>query len=177
MRYAYPFLPVLLFCAACGRIGSMSSSDVAGSGATATVHDAAGRELGTLAIIETSSGLTSSGVLRGLPPGAHGIHIHAVGQCAAPFTTAGGHWNPLTHQHGFDNPQGAHAGDMQNIVAGSDSAAAVNVTTRGGILRGTNGLLDADGAAIVVHAGTDDYKTDPAGNSGARIACGVIAAR
>lgn len=177
MRPVISYLSVLFLAAACGRFGAMSSNDADNNSATATVHDAKGRELGTLTVSETDGGLLTSGVLRGLPPGTHGIHLHTTGQCVAPYATAGGHWNPTAHQHGFDNPQGPHAGDMQNIVAGPDSSAAVNVKTRTGTLRGTNGLLDADGAAIVVHAGPDDYKTDPAGNSGARIACGVVTAR
>ena len=120
--------------------------------------------------------LLAIGTLRPLPPGTHGIHLHAVGSCQAPaFTSAGGHWNPTAHQHGFDNPMGPHQGDMRNVVAGSDSVAVINTSTGGGILRGTGGALDADGLAIVIHASADDYRTDPAGNSGARIACGVVA--
>ena len=143
----------------------------------ATVHDASGTDLGTLTIGERDAGLVVTGTLRGLAPGTHGIHIHAVGRCEPPFQTAGGHWNPLTHQHGTENPNGPHAGDMQNIVAGSDGTAIVNVTTPTGTLRGTNGLLDTDGASVVVHAAADDYKTDPSGNSGARVACGVVRVR
>ncbi|MEP6617948.1 MAG: superoxide dismutase family protein [bacterium] len=174
MRFVISCVSLAIVASGCGRFGAMSSSNSAGGGASASVHDAAGRELGILTVSESDGGLLTSGVLRGLAPGTHGIHIHATGQCTAPFATAGGHWNPAVHQHGFDNPQGPHAGDMQNIVVGVDSAAAINVKTRSGTLRGPNGLLDADGAAIVVHAGPDDYKTDPAGNSGARVACGVI---
>ena len=96
--------------------------------------------------------------------------------CDGAFASAGGHWNPTARQHGFDNPQGAHEGDMQNVTVGADSSVMVAVTTRGGTLHGASGLLDADGAALVVHAGPDDYKTDPAGNSGARVACGVVRA-
>lgn len=174
MRPVFSRLFALLLCTACGRFGAMSNTDAANNGATTTVRDAAGRDLGTLTVSESDGGLMTSGVLRGLPPGTHGIHLHAIGLCAAPFATAGGHWNPMARQHGFDNVQGPHAGDMQNIVAGADSVAAVNVKSRFGTLHGTSGVLDADGAAIVVHAGPDDYKTDPAGNSGARIACGVV---
>ncbi|MFD1610981.1 superoxide dismutase family protein [Sphingomonas tabacisoli] len=108
----------------------------------------------------------------GLPAGTHGIHIHTVGRCDAPdFQTAGGHWNPTGKQHGRDNPMGAHEGDLPNIEIGADGRGNADFTVAGATLAA---LLDADGAAIVIHASADDYRTDPSGNSGARIACGVI---
>ena len=108
----------------------------------------------------------------GLPPGVHGVHIHAVGRCDPPdFQTAGPHWNPTGHQHGRDNPQGAHMGDLPNISIGADGRGALDFAVPAATLAG---LLDADGAALVIHAGPDDYKSDPSGNSGGRIACGVI---
>lgn len=152
-----------------------STAIPAGPNVAALVRDSAGRELGTLTVVETANGLTTVGTLRGLPPGAHGIHIHMVGQCDGPaFASAGAHWNPTSRMHGFDNPQGPHMGDMRNIMVGADSIATVNTTTPGGTLRGTTGVLDTDGASVVVHAAADDYATDPSGNSGARIACGVL---
>lgn len=153
---------------------AMAATSATG-GATAAVMDASGRELGTLTLADGASGLTLSGTLRGLTPGEHGIHIHTVGTCEAPaFTTAGGHWNPTSKMHGSENPQGQHFGDMMNITAGTDSTATVQLTTKGGSLHGADMLMDADGAAVVVHAKADDYKTDPSGNSGDRVACGVI---
>ena len=144
-------------------------------GASATVRDASGRELGTLTLADGNGGITVSGTLRGLPAGEHGIHIHMTGACDAPaFTTAGGHWNPTTKMHGSQNPQGPHVGDLLNITVGADSSATVQLTTAGGTLNGSDMLMDADGAAVVVHAMGDDYKTDPSGNSGDRVACGVI---
>jgi Cu-Zn family superoxide dismutase len=107
-------------------------------------------------------------------PGTHGIHLHMTGTCDAPFTTAGAHWNPTARQHGLQNAAGPHLGDLPNIEVGADSSANVQVSATGGTLRGADGLLDADGAAIIVHATADDNKTDPSGNSGARIACGVV---
>jgi Cu-Zn family superoxide dismutase len=165
-------LAILAGLSACSTSGTSSM----GSGArtTAQVRDSAGNDLGTLTLSETGAGLLTSGTLRGLPPGTHGIHIHTVGRCEAPFTTAGGHWNPTLHQHGFENPLGPHLGDMRNIEVASDGSANVSVSTPGGTLQGTNALLDTDGAAVVVHAAADDYRTDPSGNSGARIACGVV---
>ena len=108
----------------------------------------------------------------GLPPGPHGVHLHTVGRCDAPdFQTAGAHWNPTNRQHGRDNPQGAHQGDLPNLDIGSDGRGTLDFSVSGATL---NQLLDADGAAVVVHADADDYRTDPSGNSGGRIACGIV---
>ena len=143
--------------------------------ATSHVISSTGRDLGTLMISDSGRTLSIMGTLRGLPPGVHGVHFHTVGKCDAPaFTTAGDHWNPTSKQHGIENPLGPHLGDLQNITVGADSTADVRVATTGGSLSGTNAMLGAAGAALVVHASVDDYKTDPSGNSGGRIACGVI---
>lgn len=188
MRLAIPAAVTLCALVACGgdaakvsdstamQDPAMAPSTVSTGGAvTATVMDASGNSLGTLTLADAASGISVSGMLHGLPAGDHGIHIHTVGQCEAPgFTAAGGHWNPTSHQHGTQNPEGPHFGDMMNITVGSDGMANVQLMTQGGTLHGENALLDADGAAIVVHAGPDDYKTDPSGNSGDRVACGTI---
>jgi Cu-Zn family superoxide dismutase len=142
--------------------------------ASATVRNAAGRSLGTLTLAEGAQGVTLSGRLVGLPPGPHAIHIHGTGRCARPFESAGAHWNPTNRRHGAQNPQGPHFGDLPNLAVAGDSTVTVQATTPGGTLRGTNGLFDADSAAVVVHAQPDDYRTDPAGGSGDRIACGVV---
>jgi Cu-Zn family superoxide dismutase len=117
--------------------------------------------------------------VEGLAPGRHGIHLHAIGQCVGPaFASAGGHHNPLGVQHGLDNPAGAHAGDLPNLevnVAGRGHLDAVS--HHAALSDGPVSLLDADGSAIVIHASEDDQVTNPTGNSGARIACGVIEAR
>ena len=114
--------------------------------------------------------------------GAHGMHVHAVGKCEAPaFTTAGPHFNPASKQHGFDNPQGYHAGDLPNITVNADGSAAYglqgdSITLQPNAPDYISDILDADGSALVIHASVDDYKTDPSGNSGTRIACGVFSA-
>lgn len=109
----------------------------------------------------------------GLTPGARGFHIHEVGRCDAPdFASAKGHWNPTMKMHGRDNAAGAHHGDMPNLMVGSDGRGSVTVDVAGSIAD----LLDADGASVIIHAAADDYRTDPSGNSGARIACGVLTA-
>ena len=103
-----------------------------------------------------------------LPQGVHGIHLHAVGRCDGPkFESAGPHWNPASKQHGKDNPQGAHLGDLPNLTAGADGKASASFAIDGD-------MADADGTALVIHAKADDYKTDPSGNSGDRIACAVL---
>ena len=140
------------------------------------MRDVMGRDLGTLTLSNTTGGLMLTGVVRGLPPGTHGIHVHTTGRCEAPFASAGSHWNPMGRMHGTQNAQGPHLGDMPNIVVGPDSSATVNVISSGGTLRGADRLLDADGAAVVIHAVADDYRTDPSGNSGSRVACGVVRA-
>ena len=150
-------------------------ADTAGR-ASATLRDAQGQELGTLALRRTAQGILVEGRVSGLPEGQHGIHLHAVGRCEPPFESAGPHWNPANRQHGAQNPRGPHAGDLPNLSATGDGIADVRGTTPGGRLSGNGGLLDADGAAVVVHASADDNRTDPSGNSGARIACTVIAA-
>ena len=111
-----------------------------------------------------------------LPPGKHGIHIHAVGKCEGPaFTTAGGHLNPDAKKHGKENPEGPHAGDLLNLEVKADGTAkATLLDTMVTLGDGPNSVFHEGGTAIVIHEKEDDYKTDPAGNSGARIACGVI---
>lgn len=177
---AAPVLIALVTVAGCATSGSSAGTAASTSASTspasarAVMRDQGGRELGTLTLSESGQGFVITGTLQHLSPGTHGIHIHTTGACAGNFASAGGHWNPTGRQHGFENPMGPHLGDMQNIIAGADSTAEVAVNNRGGLLRGPGGLLDGDGAAIVVHAGPDDYRSDPAGNSGARIACGVV---
>ena len=162
-------LALALTLSACTNYGtpSLDRADV-------PMRDAMGRDLGTLTLSSTTGGLILTGVVSGLPAGVHGIHLHTTGRCDPPFESAGAHWNPASRMHGTLNPQGPHLGDMPNIDVSSAGSATVSVTTPGGTLRGTNGLLDSDGAAVVIHAQADDYRTDPSGNSGARIACGVV---
>lgn len=163
-------------CTATPLPGSDPAAMRGGAMASTSVRDVTGRDLGTLTVMEMPGGLHLTGTLRGMPAGTHGIHLHAVGRCEAPFTSAGPHWNPTARMHGFENPLGAHAGDMPNIMATADGSARVDVMTRGGTLRGPDAALDADGLAVVVHASADDYRTDPSGNSGGRIACGEVRA-
>ena len=114
--------------------------------------------------------------VEGLQPGKHGIHVHSVGLCEPPaFTSAGGHFNPMGAKHGLRNPEGPHLGDLPNLVVRKSGVGVLRAKTdRVSLLPGPKSLFDADGSAIVIHAAEDDQVTDPTGNSGARIACGVI---
>lgn len=145
---------------------------------TIDVRSASGTAHGTLTLWPVSGrpDLRIRGTLVGLPPGVHGIHFHQAGRCDSPdFATAGPHFNPTGTLHGLSNPLGPHAGDLPNITVSSAGQVVVDlVTARVSADAGAGGLFDADGTALVVHAAADDQRTDPAGNSGARIACGVV---
>ncbi len=152
------------------------AASAAGLSARAVLKNADGVEVATATFASTRGGVRVHVVATGLPPGKHGIHIHAVGKCEPPeFASAGGHLNPAGKKHGLRNPEGAHAGDLPNLVVGKAGKAKATFTARGATLgEGTGSLLSAEGTSLVVHANPDDEKSDPAGNSGPRIACGVI---
>ena len=134
------------------------------------------RPMGLASVTQEAAGLRVRITSNGLPPGTHGAHLHTTGECAAPdFANAGPHWNPTGRLHGRENPQGPHLGDIPNLVVGADGRGLVEYVIPGARLEDNDRrLLDADGAAVVIHATADDYRTDPSGNSGARIACGVL---
>ena len=153
-----------------------TSDDRAPLSAEATLKDKDGTQVGVATLIETPEGVRVAVTGYRLPPGAHGLHIHAVGRCEPPdFTTAGPHFNPGNKQHGRMNPAGPHAGDLPNLVVAASGEGGIDVTTKAFSLGpGPTSLLGDKGTALVVHANPDDEKTDPTGNSGGRIACGVI---
>jgi len=144
--------------------------------AKADLADGKGASVGTAKFKETSSGVSLALEVTNLPPGVHGFHIHAVGKCEPPdFKSAGGHFNPEGKKHGWENPEGHHAGDLHNLTIDAKGKAKVKVVVTGVTLAdGPNSLFQPQGTALVIHAAPDDNKTDPAGNAGARIACGVI---
>jgi Cu-Zn family superoxide dismutase len=148
--------------------------------ATATLKSAAREERGTAELWQDRDNVVHVDIqLTGLPPGPHGIHFHATGICdgsgATAFTSAGAHFNPLGRQHGLDNAAGPHAGDAPNFTVAADGTARATFTTdRVSLTEGSTTLFDADGSAIVIHAAADDQISQPAGNAGARIACGVV---
>jgi superoxide dismutase, Cu-Zn family len=135
------------------------------------------KNVGNVRLTENANGAEMAILVRGLAVGEYGIHLHETGQCTGPdYMSAGAHWNPMMRQHGIDNPQGTHAGDLPNLkVTDAGGGVAEFYQQLDGIkLTGDKGLLDADGAAVIIHAKPDDNKTDPSGNSGARLICGVI---
>lgn len=141
----------------------------------ASLMAANGTPAGTARLFDTGSEVTLSVSLSALPEGTHGVHLHTTGACEAPsFTSAGPHLNPANRQHGFENPQGAHLGDLPNAMVDASGNATVSATLHGTPATVLQQIFDADGTAVVVHATADDYRTDPAGNSGGRIACGVL---
>lgn len=166
---------------------ALAQESDAGTPAIADVQDASGNSLGQVMFRQVPEGVEVEGDLHGIPGGAgrHGVHIHEFGACDPPdFMTAGGHYNPTERQHGVDNPNGPHMGDVvnlddpnagSNIDVGPDGTAHLHgLAMEASVGPGPVSLLDEDGAALVIHAGMDDNVTNPAGNSGARIACGVL---
>ncbi|HYH82849.1 MAG TPA: superoxide dismutase family protein [Longimicrobium sp.] len=142
------------------------------------IYSASNQQVGTFTATQISPEAVQLVVeSSAMPEGVHGTHLHATGRCDAPeFTTAGPHLNPTNRQHGMRNPQGPHLGDLPNLVVSANGRGRIEATVRGSLTAGQAPLFDADGTALVVHATADDYVTDPSGNSGARIACGVMAA-
>ena len=179
----------LALCGACTAAQRMTNTVAS---ATAVIYDLNGAPIGTAQLAQDVSGRVNVDIYFDAPvvmnttaplplsAGTHGIHFHQIAKCeggATAFSTAGGHFNPLNKQHGLQNPGGPHAGDAPNIVIPSSGVSKVSFSTdRVSLTPGPTSLFDADGSSIVVHAGADDQVSQPAGNSGGRIACGVIRA-
>jgi len=144
--------------------------------AKANLVNAQGQKVGEARFEETPQGVKITLMVENLPPGPHAFHIHEKGLCDPPdFMTAGAHFNPFHKQHGMKNPAGPHAGDLPNLVVGADGKETLEaIASRVTLKSGQNSLFQPGGTSLVIHAGPDDYTTDPAGNAGARMACGVI---
>lgn len=144
--------------------------------ATADLRNSAGLPMGTATATQIGDSVRISVRAMNLPAGPHGIHVHQTGVCAPPdFASAGAHWNPTGRKHGKSNPAGMHLGDLSNIMIGTTGQGVLEYTIRNArLMGGSPAVIDADGAAVVIHAAPDDDRTDPSGNSGARVACGTF---
>ena len=174
-------LNAALVVAVCSACASTQARRDAVAQAAAVIFNVSGVPIGTAHLWQESNGLVNVEIASlALPAGTHGIHFHEVGRCdggATAFSTAGAHYNPLGKQHGLENPNGPHAGDAPNLVTPASGVGKVTFSTSRVLLTpGTMSLFDADGSSIVIHANADDQLSQPAGNSGARIACGVVRA-
>ena len=157
-----------------GDDAAMMEAPAVPQNATATLLDADGNEVGRVTATGSSGGVTIGLTLSGMAPGMRGVHVHETGACTPDFAAAGGHWNPGGMTHGLEGDEGQHAGDMPNIEIGADGTGTLSYMLS--MEASFEGLMDGDGSAFVVHADADDQMTDPSGNSGDRIACGVFEA-
>ena len=164
-----------LFIASAIALCALTSAASAQSG-KATLKDPGGKEVGSAQLSQTPHGVLVQLTLKGIPAGDHAFHIHQAGKCEPPFTTAGGHFNPGSKKHGVMAADGPHAGDMPNLHVPADGNLAVEVVNAAVTLDKDkpNSLFKPEGTALIIHAGKDDYKTDPTGDAGGRIACGVV---
>jgi len=182
MSVRRPFIAAL---AGFALIVMLAAGAAAGGASRAggTFVDVSGATIGWVRLVEDGAGIVHVNVhVAGLTPGLHGIHIHAIGACSPTFAAAGGHYNPLGHEHGLDNPNGAHAGDVPNLIVNTEGLGHLDATTDGvTISSGPTTLFDstigAVGSACIIHAGEDDQFSQPTGNSGDRVACAVIVAQ
>lgn len=171
--------PRSLLLASTVTLGLVAASTAGAADATATLIGRDGATLGTVSILQGPAGLALTIEAENMPPGPKAIHIHGVGDCSdgeTGFQASGGHVNPDGHQHGFLNSDGPDAGDLPNFHVHDDGTAWAQMFNERASLDGSVGaeLLDADGAALVVHENPDDHMTQPIGGAGGRIACGVI---
>lgn len=167
--------PIAAAIALAGCQTTAETSD--GSLGTAILQSADGSTVGSATLVETGEGVTVEARLTGISPGNHAVHLHMTGACQAPdFTSAGGHLNPGNNEHGKLNPKGAHLGDLPNAEIAANGTGSISKLLPGARSEVLAHIFDADGTAIIVHAGPDDYKSDPTGNAGGRVACGVFSA-
>ena len=162
--------------AASAALLALAAIPVAAQSAKATLKNADGKEVGSAALTPTPAGVLIKLSVKGLPPGEHAFHVHGVGKCEPPFTSAGGHFNPGGKKHGMLAAEGQHAGDMPNLHIPANGELVIEVLNPAVTLEKgkANSLFGPQGTALIIHAGKDDYKTDPTGEAGGRIACGLV---
>jgi Cu-Zn family superoxide dismutase len=178
-RYAFVVLVVFLCGSAPGGEAALTTAarqSPTAAAAKAELKDAKGQPVGNAELTQAANGVLVRIRLSQAPSGARAVHIHETGKCEAPsFESAGGHVNPTKAQHGFHNAKGPHRGDLPNLHIPAGGTLEVEfLASQVSLASGANTLLDADGAALVIHEAADDYRTDPAGAAGGRVACGVI---
>jgi superoxide dismutase, Cu-Zn family len=166
---------LIVFLLGCHGYGLANDTD----STNVKITNTNGQKVGEATFTETPNGVLIRLVLPpnppGVSPGTHALHIHEVGKCESPFKSAGGHFNPLGKKHGYLNKDAGHAGDLPNIHVPEKSSMTMEfMAPQLSLTRGKNALMDADGSALVIHAAEDDYRSDPAGESGDRIACGIV---
>ncbi|HMB84248.1 MAG TPA: superoxide dismutase family protein [Terriglobales bacterium] len=155
---------------------ALTSLPVAAQNANAVLKSADGKDVGSAELTQAPAGVLIKLSVKGLPAGEHAFHVHGVGKCEPPFTTAGGHFNPGGKKHGIMAAEGHHAGDMPNLNIPTSGEIVIEVVNAAITLEKgkPNSVFGTDGTALIIHAGKDDYKTDPTGDAGGRIACGII---
>lgn len=171
IRHAFSTATALVALAGCATVADMPTERLG----SATLSLANGVPAGTAQLLASGDDLTIAVALTGIAPGEHGLHLHTTGSCrVSDFASAGGHLNPTNRKHGSMDPDGKHFGDLPNIVIGASGTGSLTAELAGTRTQALEWIFDGDGTAVVVHAGPDDYRTDPAGDAGARVACGVL---
>lgn len=173
MKRIFILAGLMLAALTLGTAMSTSNPDVL----KVNIINSAGKNIGTAEFTQKANKVYILVEAESLPPGIHGIHFHNIGQCDGPdFTSAGPHFNPQSKLHGFHNPQGYHAGDLPNILVGAEGKVKTMIVSETVTLEQgkPNSILKPEGTSLVIHEKADDYVTDPSGNSGNRIACGII---
>ena len=164
-------LPTAILIAGCATMDTPPTERIG----TATLYSADGLPAGAAQLLANGDTVDVNIALTGISPGVRAVHLHTAGSCAAPdFASAGGRLNPAGRQHGQENPMGSHLGDLPNVTVGTGGIGTGSATLAGTRAEVVPEIFDADGTAVVVHAGADDYRSDPAGAAGNRIACGVF---
>ena len=178
-RFATLLLAVSLAGCGGGQARGPDGATLERPAATASLVDSTGARAGVATFADSGGSGRLAISVTGLEPGLHGMHLHETGSCTKPdFQSAGGHFNPGSRQHGSQNPEGMHAGDLPNLMVDEDGSADTSLAISSALLApGPGSILGAEGRSLVIHADPDDEKTDPSGNSGARLICGVIERR